>query len=257
VNGAFYIGAIGLDAQQKALDVVANNIANINTAGFKGSAVQFSDLVAPVHNESDLPVVLGDRAAILSGTTVVGTPHIWTEGPLQKTGQPLDLAIAGSGFIELLGPSGQTMLWRGGSLTVNQDGYLAATDGTPLQAMISVPQGASALTIAADGTVTATVGGAQESQRLGQIEMVMVKDTNGLVDADNSYYEASDATNIYTVQAGEEGSGTFVQGSLESSNVQLNEAMVELLLYQRAYAANAQVVQAGDQLMSIVNGLRR
>ena len=254
MNGAFYIGAVGLDAQQRALDVVANNIANLNTTAFKRSAVQFSDLVAPVRDGADQPMAAPDPIAGLTGAVADTATRIWTMGPLRQTGQPLDVAINGDGFIELLGPAGRSLLWRGGTLEVNSDGALATSDGTPLRAAISVPQSATSLTIAQDGTVSAMVGGT--SQKLGQIELAMVKSPNELVDDGNGYYETTDSSSVTSVQAGQDGSGLFVQGSLESLNVQLSDEMTSLLLIQRAYAANAEVVQAGDQLMSIVNGLR-
>lgn len=257
MNGAFYIGAIGLDAQQRALEVIANNIANINTPAFKRSSVRFSELVAPTRNESDMPVAQLDRSAALFGAAVSATPHVWTQGDLQTTGQQLDVAIQGQGFIELLGPSGHDYLWRGGTLKVNPDGYLAASDGTMLRAMISVPQDASSLTIAPNGAVSVQVAGQTASQKIGQIDLVMTKDPDNLVDAGNGYYEAADPSQLYSVDSARDGNASFVQGALEGANVQLADEMTSLLLTQRAFAANAQVVQAGDQLMSIINELRR
>jgi flagellar basal-body rod protein FlgG len=257
MNGAFYIGATGLGAQQRALDVVANNIANINTLGFKRSAIRFSELVAPTRDNMDAPVVLPERTETLSGVGVNATPHIWTQGDLRQTGQQLDVAIEGEGFLETLGSSGRLLLWRGGTLKVNEDGYLAAADGTMLRAMISVPQGAGALAIGRDGVVTARVEGEASDVEIGQLELVMVKDKDSLADVGGGYYEALDGRAIYAVRPGEEGGGALVQGAIETANVQLSDEMVTLLLLQRAYAANAQVVQAGDQLMSITNSLRR
>ncbi|MEJ0027197.1 MAG: flagellar hook-basal body protein [Rhizomicrobium sp.] len=254
MNGAFYIGAVGLDAQQRALDVVANNIANMNTTAFKRSAVQFSELVAPMRDGADMPVLPRDSIAALGGAVADTTGHVWTIGALRQTGQSLDVAIDGDGFIEVLGPTGHSLLWRGGTLAVGADGTLTTAEGVPLRAMISVPQAATGLTIAKDGTVTATVDGA--SQKLGQIDLAMAKSPNDLVDDGSGYYEATDSSNVTSVRPGEEGSGMLIQGSLEASNVQLSDEMTSLLLVQRAYAANAEVVQAGDQLMSIVNGLR-
>ncbi len=257
MNGAFYIGAVGMDAQQRALEVVANNIANINTAGFKRSSVRFSEMVGSVRDGADMPVALRDRAGALSGVTLGETPMVWTQGDLRPTGQAFDLAIDGSGFLEMLGPAGRSLLWRGGTLKVNEDGYLAAADGTVLRAMISVPRDATALTIARDGTVSAKSGDAGESREIGKLDLVMARDAGMLVDAGGGYYEAADAAETFATQAGEDGGGTFVQGALEGSNVQLTDEMTSLMIVQRAYAASAQVVQAGDQLMSIVNGLRR
>jgi len=257
MNGAFYIGAAGLDAQQRALDVISNNIANINTTGFKRSAVRFQDLVVPVDNVSARDAVSGASTANGLGSAAHSASHIWTQGDLRQTGQALDIAIDGDGFIEMMGPAGETLLWRGGTLKVNADGYLAASDGTLLHAMISVPQDATAVTIGRDGSVSASVEGGADPEEIGRIDLVMVKDKDSLGDAGGGYYRTDDAANIYTVEAGQEASGALVQGALESANVQLSDEMVSLLLMQRAYAANAQVVQAGDQLMGILNSLRR
>jgi flagellar basal-body rod protein FlgG len=253
MNGAFYIGATGLDAQQRALDVIANNISNINTTGFKRSSVQFSELMSASLSPTDGP----RGTAALSGVVMEGAPKVWSQGDMRRTGQTFDLAIDGNGFIELLGPAGRTMLWRGGVLKVNADGYLASSDGLPLHAMIAVPSDAKALKIDGDGTVSVSIEGQQGDQVLGKIDVVTVSDTGALDEAGSGYFELSDPSLLSSQPAGEAGAGIFVQGSLEGANVQLSDEMIQLLLIQRAYAANAQVVQAGDQLMSINNGLRR
>lgn len=253
MNGAFYIGATGLDAQQRALDVIANNISNINTTGFKRSSVRFSELVSRPAATADGP----QGTTTLSGVIVEATPKVWSQGGMRRTGQTLDLAIDGNGFIELLGPAGRTMLWRGGALKVNADGYLASSDGLPLHAMVAVPNGAKALKIDSDGTVSAPIDGQQGDQVLGKIDVVMVSDPGALAETGSGYFELSDPSLLLAGSAGEAGAGLFVQGSLEGANVELSDEMIQLLLVQRAYAANAQVIQAGDQLMSINNGLRR
>lgn len=257
MNGAFYIGALGLDAQQRALDVVANNIANINTIGFKRQTTRFSELVASQRDGDDMPLAQSGLNETMSGVAVTGTPHVWSQGEITVTGQPYDLAISGNGFLELMGPSGRPVLWRGGTLKVNEDGYLAASDGTVLRSMVSVPQGATNLTIAPNGIVSALVDNAAQPRQIGRIDIAMVKDPDTLVDDGAGYYEASDPASVLTAEPGQEGSGQLVQGALESGNVQLTTEMVTLMLLQRAYAADAQVVQAGDQLMSIANELRR
>jgi flagellar basal-body rod protein FlgG len=256
MNGAFYIGAIGLDAQQRALEVVANNVANINTTAFKRSAVRFSDLTAPLRDRDDAAIAaIGPDS--FQGVSLSGTPMVWTQGTLQHTGQQFDLAINGDGFIELAGPSGHSLLWRGGGLKVNSDGLLATADGTPLRGMIAVPQGAGTLTIGNDGKVSTISDGDSTARQIGQIELVTVKSPEALADTGNGYYEIDDESQLATVSPGEEGSGVLVQGSLEASNSQLADEMTNVLLAQRAFGANAQVVQAGDQIMSIVNQLRR
>lgn len=257
MNGAFYIGATGLDAQQRALDVVAHNIANINTAAYKRSGIRFSELTATFRDGNDMPLAPVQRSDLLGGVALTATPRIWTQGDLRQTDGQLDIALDGPGFIELMGANGRTLLWRGGTLKINEDGFLATSDGALLKTMISVPQDATDLVIARDGTVTAVVDGEEGSQQVGRLDVVLVKDPDRLAEAGQGYYEAADAADVLTVEAGEDGAGVFVQGALEQANVQLSDEMVTLLLLQRAYAASAQVVQAGDQLMSIANNLRR
>lgn len=257
MNGAFYIGALGLDAQQRALDVVANNVANINTTGFKRESVRFSELVSPLREVEDGAEAPADPITGVSGVTISGTPRVWSEGSINVTGQVTDLAINGAGFIDVLGPSGKALLWRGGALQINPEGYLSTPDGTPLRAMISVPQGATNLTISADGTVSAVIDQSSQPRQLGRIDLTLTKAPDTLADQGGGYFEATDPTSLMTVRPGEEGSGVLVQGALESGNVDLSTEMITLLLLQRAYAADAQVVQAGDQLMSIANELRR
>jgi flagellar basal-body rod protein FlgG len=260
MNDAFYVGATGLHVQQAALDVVSNNISNINTSGFKRAAVQFSELVAApqpsVGNSAARTAQPGSPTFL--GVTLSSTPRIFTQGQLQTSQNPLDIAIQGDGFLQVLGANGQSMLWRGGTLQVNADGYLAATDGLPLKPLISVPRDASALTISQSGQVTAQVGNLANPEVLGQLELTIVNQPDQLEATSDGLYQIPDSlTQITTVQPGEDNAGTISQGFTESSNVDLTNEMVNLLIMQRAYAANAKVVQAGDELMSIVNGLKR
>lgn len=257
MNGAFYIGATGLDAEQRALDVIAANIANINTPAYKRSELRFSELVSPTNQLSDLSPAGSDLMGGLNGVMVDASPRVFAQGELKPTGRPMDFAIDGDGFVELMGPGGQTMLWRGGTLNVNGDGYLAASNGMPLKAMISVPLGVANLTIGPDGKVQAVVTGDAKPSNLGQIDLVRVKDMTGLTTVGGGLYQVAADDDLVTVAPGEDGGGVLAPGSLEASNVDLSEQMVTLLLLQRAYAANAQVVQAGDQLMGIANSLRR
>ena len=253
MNGAFYIGATGLAAGERALGAVANNIANINTTAFKRSHVRFSELVGPSGED---PAVAGTTSGFY-GVSVSDSLRDFMQGDIKQTGRPQDLAINGDGFVELMGPGGQAMLWRGGSLGVNSDGYLAADNGMPLKAMISVPLSATGVTVTADGKVTASVNGQSTPTVLGQIDLVRSKDPAQLEALDGGLFEAPSDSDLINAAPGEDGAGVLVPGALESSNVQLADEMVTLLLLQRAYSANAQVVQAGDQLMSIANSLRR
>jgi flagellar basal-body rod protein FlgG len=254
MNGAFYIGAVGLDAQQQSLNVVANNIANINTTAFKRQTVQFSNLVVPAQTAGTSTGGVAPTTG--AGAYVGATPFVWSQGTLTQTGQPLDLAIQGDGFLQAMGPGGADLLWRGGTLTIDANGRLATSGGQELSAMISVPATAQNLTIGTNGVVSAQLGSGAVKE-LGQLQVALAKDPSALVAAGNGYYQCSDPGQMIVVTPGQEGGGQIIQGSLEGSNVTLTDEMVNLMLVQRAYGANAQVVQAGDQLASIVNQLRR
>jgi flagellar basal-body rod protein FlgG len=257
MNGVFYIGATGLQAQQRALDTIGNNIANINTPGFKRSQTRFAEMVGASPAPSGQAAGGLDTVAALSGVMSQTSSPVFDQGTLKQTGQPMDLAINGQGFLALMGPNGQEVLWRGGALKVNADGYLATQDGLPLKAMIQVPISATDISIQADGRVMAKVDGQAEANEIGRIDLAMVKDPSALTVLGGGLYQTASADDVVAVQPGDEGSGSLVQGSIETSNVELSAEMVELLLTQRAYGANAQVVQAGDQLMAIANGLKR
>ena len=258
MNGAFYIGATGLDAEQRALEVVANNITNVNTPGFKRSQAQFSALMASASGSARLSPALGGDAAMMLGVSSDASRPDFSQGAIQQTGKPLDIAIDGNGFIEVMGPSGQVELWRGGSLEVNSDGYLAvAASGLPLKQMISVPADATSVTIGADGVVQVATGSNTTATAVGQIDIVRPKDMSALTVTADGLYRTQNDSDLLSGVPGEDGAGTIVSGAIEGSNVQLADEMVGLMMLQRAYAANAEVVQAGDQLMATANGLKR
>jgi flagellar basal-body rod protein FlgG len=257
MSGAFYIGAIGLEAQQKALDTIANNISNINTGAFKRSEVRFTEMLA---SQPDDGVARGDLGA--SATTSSGVQaqlmHLLNEqGQVESTGNPLDLAINGSGFIELMGAGGRTLLWRGGRLKVGDEGRLMTASGHELKANITVPRDVTALNIASDGAVWAKTSSSAELVEVGQIMLVKLEDPSVVELADGGLYRVREGAQLTDAKPGEDGAGTLAQGSLERSTVELNREMVELLMVQRAYAANAQVVQAADQFMALANNLRK
>lgn len=257
MSKAFEVGAIGLDAQQRALDVIADNIANLNTPGFKRSDVQFLDLMAQ-HADRDNPAAALGAAGIASaGVNARMVLALNDQGSIEQTGKPLDLAINGDGFIELMGPRGQTLLWRGGSLKIQTDGLLAAADGLPLRAMVSVPTDATDLRIDRNGLVTAQLSGQADRSELGQIALVRVDAPEAVERLDGGFYRVPDDVRLTESAPGEDGAGLLAQGSIERSNVNINDELVRLMIVQRAYAANAQIVQAADQLAGIANGLRR
>ncbi|MBO9714790.1 flagellar hook-basal body protein [Sphingomonas sp.] len=257
MSDAFSIGAVGLGTQQRALDGIAANITNVNTPAFKRSQIRFADVVAS-RVDPDAPVTASSETAAMAGVRLDSEFMLNQAGEIDRTGNAMDLAIEGNGFIELMGPGGQTLLWRGGALKLDEDGMLAASaSGLALRASVTVPADASKLEIAADGTVRATMPDQAEPVELGQLQLVQLDDPAQIERLDGGLYRVLDGSPVRETTAGEDGAGQFVQGGIERSNVALTDEMVQLMLVQRAYAANAQIVQAADQMMAIANGLRR
>ena len=257
MNGAFYIGAVGMDAQQKALDTIANNISNINTGGFKRSEVRFTEVLASQPDEGVPSADLGTSAVTSSGVRSDLMHLLNEQGEVQSTGKPLDLAIQGNGFMELMGPGGETLLWRGGPLKIGEDGRLMTASGYELKANITLPQDATSLQIGSDGVVRATTSSGTNPVELGQIMLVKLDDPSVVNPIDGGMYRVREGVTLNDAKPGEDGAGTLAQGSLERSTVELNTEMVDLLMVQRAYAANAQVLQAADQFVGLANNLRK
>ncbi|AZI36413.1 flagellar basal-body rod protein FlgG [Caenibius tardaugens NBRC 16725] len=257
MNGAFEVGAVALRADQKALELLANNIANVNTPAFKRSDARFSAILANQTRDDGTPAaVTGDNLLATGGVRIAARAMLFSQGEIRPTGNPLDLAIDGQGFIELMGPGGQTLLWRGGTLRVNEDGALVTLDGLPLHAGITVPADATRLTISAEGMVKAE-GANGEVVELGQIGLVRADHEDMLEQLDGGLLRAADNARLTDALPGEDGAGRMVQGALEGANVELTEEMVQMLVIQRAFAANAQALQTADQLAAITNNLKK
>lgn len=257
MSNSFYIGAVGLDAQQQALDTIANNISNISSTAFKRSEVRFSELMArqpdaPL-NGANLPGASASGAGVRSEAMFLMNE----QGKLQATANPMDLAIEGAGFIELIGSGGRTLLWRGGALKVGAGGELMTASGQELKAAISIPVDSERVEITPDGVVRVKASGSDEMTEVGQIELVRIEDPASVEPLDGGLLQVRDGADVVAAKPGEDGAGLLVQGSLERSTVELNQEMVQLMMVQRAYAANAQVVQAADQLMALANNLKK
>jgi flagellar basal-body rod protein FlgG len=257
MSGAFYVAAVGLEAQQRALDTLANNISNINTPGFKRSGVRFSEILASEVDPGTVRADLGQSLITTAGVRADALFMLDEQGRLEATGQAMDIAVDGQGLIELMGPEGQTYLWRGGTLRVGEDGLLSTAAGMPLKAAITVPADSTSVRIDSDGVVRAVSGGSSEEVEVGQIMLVRVENPETIERLDGGLYRAAEETRLMEAKPGEDGAGRLVQGSVEHSTVELTTEMVQMMLVQRAYAADAQIVQAADQLMALANGLRR
>jgi flagellar basal-body rod protein FlgG len=254
---SLYIGATGMQAQQTNVDVIANNLANANTPSYKRGRVLFEDLIA---RASGLPQAGLQSSAPPAGLGVVvsSSGKLFTEGELRKTDSPMDVAIRGTGFLEVALAGGGTALTRAGTLTVNREGLLADAAGRTLRGDVAVPPLAHDLVIDAEGRVSARVEGETKPVELGQLELAWVTNPAGLQPIGENLYRPSAASGEPAYgKPGDEGLGTLVQGYQEASNVRLVDEMVNLVLAQRAYELNARLVQAADEMLSISNGLRR
>lgn len=256
---SLHIAATGLHAQQMHVDTLANNLANVNTPGFKKSRVSFQDMMYREVARSAVAGATGEAGARLgSGVAVAATLRAFASGEVKKTDVPLDIAIRGDGFIEVALPDGTAAYTRGGSLQVNKDGFLATPQGHPLKASIHVAPDVKELTIAPDGRVLALAAGQRDPFEIGRIDVVRLSNPGAAAPLGDNLYRATEASgDARHGRSGEEGFGTIVQGALEASNVKLVEEMVELMVAQRAYEVNAKVIQAADEMMALTNGLKR
>ncbi|KQV92880.1 flagellar basal-body rod protein FlgG [Rhizobacter sp. Root1221] len=260
---SLYIGATGMHAQQMNVDAVANNLANVNTVGYKRARVSFVDLIAREASRvssGDVPSLAGaddvSRAGV--GVGVVGITKVFETGDIKKTDSAYDLAISGEGFFEVTLPDGTSAFTRGGSFKVGPDGLLSTQAGHPLKPAIAIPETAQSLTVSQDGKVLVRMPDQTTAVELGQLDLVRFTNTAGLQSrGDNEYRPTAISGDPIAGRAGEDAMGTVRQGYLEGSNVKLVDEMVNLMVAQRAYEASVKVVQASDEMLGMVNSLRR
>jgi flagellar basal-body rod protein FlgG len=257
MTSALQVAATGMHAYQTQIDVISNNVANINTAGFRRETVSYvalvSALAAADANGSTQGVLPGHGAGAVAEVRASVEP-----GALRATGNSLNVAIDGAGFLEVLNQDGSLAYTRGGALKILPDGQLATITGLPLASRIAVPPDASNLQIDEAGHVTATVGDQTAALDLGQLDAVNFSNPAGLLSVGQGLYLASDDSGAPLLgRFGEAGTGLLKQGYLEQSNVDLSTEMVDLLVAQRAFEMNSRVVQVADQILSMTNALPR
>lgn len=255
---ALYISKTGLSAQDTQLSTISNNLANASTIGFKRDRAVFEDLFYQVQKQpgaqSTQDTQLPSGLQIGTGTRIVGTQKEFTSGSLQVTGNSLDLAINGRGFFQLLDAEGELTYTRNGQFHLSAEGELVNAAGLPLEPAIVVPEGTLQLTIGDDGTVSATVSGQTEPQDLGQIELADFVNPAGLLAVGGNVYRQTAASGDPQVGiAGLDGLGTMKQGSLENSNVDIVEEMVNMITTQRVYELNSKVISTADQMLQYVS----
>jgi flagellar basal-body rod protein FlgG len=257
---SLYIGATGMRAQQTQIDTIAHNVANLNTPGFRRSTVSFAEVssadspLTPSPLAAGIAAALGPRGAGAYAKVALSS----NGGELKATGETFDLAIDGAGFLEVLRADGAPAYTRAAALRLNDDGALVLADGTPLASRVDLPPDATSVEITADGRVLARVAGLAEPFEAGRLELVSFVNPAGLEPLGGNLLVASqESGEARSGIPGENGLGTLRQGFLESSNVQMIDELVTLMLAQRAFEMNGKVVQAADQMLAITNGLYR
>jgi flagellar basal-body rod protein FlgG len=258
---ALYSAASGMTAQEINLDNIANNLANANTAGYKSRRAQFQDLIyqsliqpgAAAGQQTTVPAGL----QLGLGTRAASNEIIFSQGTLTQTNNPLDLAIQGNGFFQILQPNGTIAYTRAGQFQLDQNGNLVTANGNLLQPQVTIPANAQTVTIATDGTISYTLPGQTAAQRAGQIQLALFQNPAGLNSIGNSLYMPTDASGNPQIAApgSSEGLGTLMQGYTEQSNVDVVDEFVNLIQSQRAYEANSKVVKAADEMYQQVNQL--
>jgi len=257
MNPALWAAKTGLDAQQTRMTVTSNNLANVNTTGYKKSRAVFEDLLyqnvrqvgASTSQDTQAPTGL----SLGTGVRVVATEKTYTQGNLTQTGNSLDLAISGRGFFQILLPDGTMGYTRSGDFQVNSQGELVTSSGYPVQPGINVPDGAQSVSIGKDGTVSVLLAGQSTPTQVGSIQLVDFINPAGLQPrGENLLVESAASGPAQAGTPGLNGLGMVEQGSLESSNVNVVEELVNMIETQRAYEMNSKAIATTDQMLEYV-----
>jgi flagellar basal-body rod protein FlgG len=257
-NAALHVARTGLDAQNTKMRVIANNLANVNTTGFKRDRADFETLAyqqliaAGANSDSENKFATGLNLG--SGVALQGTSKIDTQGTLQATGNSLDMAIEGAGYFQLQRPDGSIAYTRAGNFSVTAEGTVVSSDGLPLIPQITIPEGATGISVGNDGTMSATLQGETEPTQLGQVETARFMNAAGLQSVGGNLLVETAASGTPQVGvAGLEGRGAIRAGNLETSNVNVVEELVDMIETQRAYEVNSKMIKATDEMLQYVN----
>lgn len=257
MHAALYVSKTGLSAQDTQLTTTSNNLANTSTVGFKRDRAVFEDLLYQIRRQpgaqSTVDTQLPSGMQVGSGVRVVGTQKEFTEGSLQVTEQPLDIAITGRGFLQVQQADGTLAYTRDGQLQVNSEGIIVNSSGLIIEPAITVPEDTQLISIGTDGVVSAHIQGEPQPQEIGNLQLVDFINPSGLqAIGSNQYLETAASGNPQLGTPGEDGLGEIMQGALENSNVDIVEEMVNLITTQRAYELNSKVVTTADQMLQYV-----
>ncbi|MGI9274051.1 MAG: flagellar basal-body rod protein FlgG [Endozoicomonas sp.] len=258
MNPALWTGQTGLTAQDKQLSVISNNLANVNTVGFKRDRVVFEDLFYQVQRQPGAENTEGNEIPngiqMGTGVRVAGTQKVFTVGSYQTTTDALDMAIEGQGFFQVMQADGTMAYTRNGQFQLNSTGEIVTANGYPMEPAIQVPEDALSITIGADGIVSANLAGDPNPQEIGQVLLANFVNPAGLAAlGSNLFAETASSGQPFEAIPGEEGVGEVKQYTLESSNVNMVEEMVSMITAQRGYEMNAKVISAADEMLRFAN----
>ncbi|MCD6560829.1 MAG: flagellar basal-body rod protein FlgG [Deltaproteobacteria bacterium] len=259
---ALWIAASGMQAQKLNIDVISNNLANVNTNGFKRSRADFQDLLYETLKPAGVASSAGTQSPtgiqLGQGTRPVATQKIFLQGSYQQTQSELDTAIEGDGFFQVLQPNGDVAYTRAGSFKIDSDGRIVTSDGFVMEPEISIPSDSTSISIGTDGTVSVLQAGETEPSEIGTIQLAKFINPAGLHSIGRNLYLSSAASgDAITGTGGENGFGTITQGYLEMSNVSVVDEMVNMITAQRAYEINSKVIQASDEMLQMTNNIKR
>jgi flagellar basal-body rod protein FlgG len=259
---AMRTAATGMSAQQMNVDNIANNLANVNTPGFKKSLLEFQDVLYQQFRLPGTATSVGNQVptglSIGYGTRPSATSREYSTGDLQQTGASLDIAIEGDGFFQIQRPDGTTAFTRDGSFKLSADGRMVTSDGYYLLPEVTMPENTTSVAIGTDGTVEVIQAGSDQPAQIGQIELARFINPAGLIAIGHNLFVQSGASgNPSTAAPGQNGNGVLNQGYLETSNVKVVDEMVNMIVAQRAYEMNSKAIQTADDMSGIANNLKR
>ncbi|QXD16013.1 flagellar basal-body rod protein FlgG [Rhodocaloribacter litoris] len=258
---AIRTAATGMSAQQAGVDNIANNLANANTVGYKQSKIVFHDLLYQTIQAGSEGEAQGVQPATMQmghGATAIATVRNFTQGSLIETGNALDVAINGDGFLQVRRPDGTVAYTRDGTLTRNAEGMLVTQSGLPLEPDIAIPENTVEIHISQDGLVSVRLQNEPDMVEVGQLELARFVNPAGLNPIGGNLYEQTQASGEPTIGTpGQDGLGTLMQGYLEAANVDVVQEMVNLITAQRTYELNSKMVTTGEEMLQIANNMKR
>jgi len=258
---SLYIASTGMAAQQMAIGVISNNLANVSTTGFKKSVAEFQELFYETFRAAGSATSLGILPVGIqlgSGVQPLTVHKLFGQGDPEQTENALDIMIEGSGFFQVTLPDGSTAYTRAGTFKLDNEGNVVSSQGFPLLPSLAIPFDTKNVSISPEGVVSVTLAGTTTSEVIGSVEIARFTNDAGLDSLGKNLFQPTSASGeAVTGLPGQEGFGTLLQGNLENSNVNIADEMVKMIVAQRAYELNSKAIQTSDEMLALVNSLKR